>query len=167
MNKRVWTTSGFNHILLENCCRCKRTYLQHCNQVTFNYPLTTGDNKFNKAALLLFSWITKAGARLVPPKWKHCHAALCHSPYLEVLMSSCDRIEERRRLRWFDDIVYVLYHLFPRVIILMKTSNDQLVQDRKFVGCFAFSLRNLLTLFILPPQEKPDGSSSRADRKCH
>lgn len=30
-----------------------------CNQVTFNYPLTAGDNKFNKAALLLFSWITK------------------------------------------------------------------------------------------------------------
>lgn len=37
-----------------------------CNQVTFNYPLTAGDNTFNKAALLLFPWITKAVAGGAP-----------------------------------------------------------------------------------------------------
>lgn len=44
----------------------KNALTKLCNQVTFNYPLTPGDNKFNRAVLLLFSWITKAAAGGAP-----------------------------------------------------------------------------------------------------
>lgn len=65
-----------------------------CNQVTFNYPLTAGD-KFNKAVLLLFSWITKAVAGGAPSAAKV--RALPRRPVSQPLIGGFDVVMRQDR----------------------------------------------------------------------